>query len=79
MMKHCNICKMGIDTSKERYIIIEDKEGVKSLSKVYMHKNCWHEWATQKENAKKMMSQSQKIIEKAKRMCGIDDEVVVVG
>lgn len=76
-MKFCNRCKLAIDTDKERYVTIEDKDGKKSLSKLYFHKNCWKDMMVIKNEAKQGLSKAQKILNFAARKMGFEEEVKV--
>jgi len=76
-MKYCNRCKLGIDTAKERYIIIEDKEGTKQLNKLYFHKNCWHELMTGKIKNKQLQDKAMNILNFASKRIGYGEEVVI--
>ena len=74
MVHHCNKCKLGIDTEKERYVIVEDIENKKTLSKLWFHKECWHEIMTNKGVLNKLTQQAQSFMEMAKQKAGIEDE-----
>lgn len=73
-MKYCNQCKLAIDTSKERYVKVEDNEGNKNLSKLYFHKKCWHELMTQKNASSILQKQALGFLNFAKKKLGYDEE-----
>jgi len=72
-MKHCNRCKLAIDTSKERYIKVEDIEKKETLSKLYFHKECWRSIMVQKSQVSNLNKQAMKFLNFAKNKLGMDD------
>ncbi|MFW6173720.1 MAG: hypothetical protein ACOC5T_08250 [Elusimicrobiota bacterium] len=75
-MKHCNKCKLTIDTDKERYVKVIDKQGKKELSKLYFHKNCWKEIMDGKQKSQQAVSKAMKIMNFAAKKLGYEDKEV---
>jgi len=73
MTKYCSRCKLAIDTNKEEYIIIENKKGKEQLSKVWLHKSCWKELMSLKEQTKKLQDNANKIIKFAQEKLGMEE------
>jgi len=71
-MKFCHKCKLAIDIKTERYIRVEDIENKKTLSKVFMHKNCWHDLMTSKGQAKELVDMTKKLIKDVKNKTGME-------
>lgn len=71
MKKHCNRCKMTIDTKKERHIVVEDKDGNESLIKLFFHKECWHEIMTGKSQLNNMLKRTSKIFDFTENTLGM--------
>lgn len=68
--KSCNRCKLSIDTTKERYVKVEDKEGKNLLSKLYFHKECWHEIMTGKAELIQLQGMAKGLIQSMKEKFG---------
>jgi hypothetical protein len=66
---------MALDNHSERHIKIEDNDGDKNLSKIWMHKECWHEFVTQREGNITLQKKAENILNFAKNKLGIDEEV----
>ena len=49
-MKPCEICKLSIETNKERYLVLQEYVGKKRACKFYYHAECFKE---------KMLAQNQ--------------------
>jgi len=67
---------MAMDVKQERHITVEDLDGIKSLSKIMFHKECWHEMMTGKDELNKLTKNAQTIMKFAKDKLGIEEEVI---
>ena len=76
-MKYCNRCKLGIDITNERYVIVEDKDGKKELKKLYFHKDCWHEIMTGKNKNKQLQDQALDFLNFAKNKIGYEEKIII--
>lgn len=77
MSKFCHKCKLAIDTKNERYIKIEDIDNKKILSKILMHKDCWHELMTSKDQTNGLMKMAKNFISNANKKIGTEDTEVI--
>jgi len=61
----------------ERYVVVEDIEKSKSLSKVYFHKSCWHEWATKSELQETELKKAGALLNKIASEAGFNTDIEV--
>lgn len=74
MIKQCVRCKLMIDTSKERHIVVKDNEGKNNLKTLWYHKQCWHEVMTGKGQLNNMLQRANKLFNFTEKKFGIPEE-----
>jgi len=75
-LKTCNRCKLAIDTEEERYVKVEDKNGKTLLTKLFFHKECWHQLMIGKEKLSRIQDMAMGVLRKASNKIG-GDEIVI--
>ena len=78
MSKFCFKCKLAIEPNQRR-VIIEDRESDKgdTLSKVFFHKECWHEHQTMKEEQRDVFGLAKGFLLSANKELGLEKEEVI--
>jgi len=73
-MKTCARCKMALDTTQERHVRIEDKNGKDVISKLYYHRECWKEIMRGKADMHNLNTEAMGMIKDIKKMIGTKEE-----
>lgn len=68
---------MALDTAQERHVKIEDRDGKKTLSKLYYHRECWSEIMRDKATMQNLNKEAMGFMRDVKKMIGAKDEVEV--
>lgn len=68
---------MALDTAQERHVIVEGKEGKKSLSKLYFHKECWREIMVAKNQVSASLKKANRFLDFVGKKIGYEREVKI--